>query len=105
MQHAQLVRVETTQGSADAFVAGNVDVLAGVKQRVEEAVARTPGSRMLGGRFMAIRQAIGTPKGHAAGLKYLREFVEDIKASGLVAREIAQAGLHDATVAPAAPVQ
>jgi len=104
LKHAQLVRVDTTQGSADEFVTGRVDVLAGVKQRVDEAAARLPGSRVLGGRFMAIRQAIGTPKGRAAGLAWLKEFVEDIKASGLVAREIERAGLRDATVAPAAPL-
>ena len=103
LQHAQLVRAETTLGSADMFAAGKVDVLAGVKQRVDDAVARVPGSRVLPGRFMAIRQAVGTPKGRNAGLGYLREFVEDIKASGLVAREIEQAGIRDATVAPAAP--
>jgi polar amino acid transport system substrate-binding protein len=105
LQHAQLVRAETTQGSADAFVAGKVGVLAGVKQRVDEAAARLPGARVLSGRFMAIRQAIGTPKGRPAGLAYLKEFVEDIKASGLVAREIEQAGLRDAMVAPPASSQ
>jgi polar amino acid transport system substrate-binding protein len=105
LQHAQLVRAETTQGSADEFVAGKVGVLAGVKQRVDEAAARLPGARVLSGRFMAIRQAIGTPKGRPAGLAYLKEFVEDIKASGLVAREIEQAGLRDAMVAPPASSQ
>jgi polar amino acid transport system substrate-binding protein len=104
LKRAQLVRTETTLGSADIFVDGKVDALAGVKQRVDEAVARSPGAHALG-RFMSIRQAIGTPKGRSAGLAYLREFVEDIKTSGLVAREIGQAGLRDATVAPAAPVR
>ncbi|MEO7726705.1 MAG: ABC transporter substrate-binding protein, partial [Burkholderiales bacterium] len=99
------VRAETTQGSADEFVAGEVDVLAGVKQGVNDAVARAPGSRILPNRFMAIRQAIGTPKGRTAGLAYLREFGEDIKASGLVAREIERAGLRDATVAQPAPLR
>jgi polar amino acid transport system substrate-binding protein len=105
LKHAQLVRAETTQGSADEFVAGKVAVLAGVKQRVDDAAARLPGSRVLTGRFMAIRQAIGTPKGRPAGLAYLKEFVEDIKASGLVAHEIAGAGIRDATVAPPAAAQ
>jgi polar amino acid transport system substrate-binding protein len=103
LKHAELVRAETTLGSADIFVSGKVDVLAGVKQRVDDAAAQLSGSRILPGRFMAIRQAIGTPKGRVAGLDYLRGFVEDIKASGLVAREIEQAGLRDTTVAPAAP--
>jgi hypothetical protein len=38
-------------------------------------------------------------KGRAAGLAYLKDFVEDIKASGLVAREIEAEGLKDASVA------
>ena len=52
-----------------------------------------------------IRQAVGMPKGRAAGFQYLREFVEDIKASGLVAQEVEKAGVRDAIVAPAALVR
>jgi polar amino acid transport system substrate-binding protein len=102
LKNAQLVRAETTQGSADEFVNGRVDALAGVKQRVDEAAARMPGARVLDGRFMSIRQAIGMSKNRPAGLAYLKEFVEDIKASGLVGREIQAEGLKDATVAPLA---
>ena len=105
LKNAQLVRANTTQGSADEFVAGKVDALAGVKQRVDDAVARLPGARALDGRFMSIRQAIGMSKGRTAGVAYLKDFVEDIKTSGLVAREIEQAGLRDATVAPAASLR
>ena len=99
LQHAELVRIPTTHGSADVFAAGKVDVLAGVRQRVDEASRKYPGSRLLEGRFMVIRQAVAVPKGHAAGLQYVREFVEDIKESGLVAREFQKAGVPDAAVA------
>src|SRR5262245_24457267 len=102
LKRAQLVRVETTQGSADAFAAGKADVLAAVKQRVNEAAAKIPGSRVLDGRFMTIRQAVCSPRGRDAAARYLREFVEDIKASGFVARAIAASGVGDAKVAPAA---
>ena len=51
-------------------------------------VKRLPGAHLLPGQFMAIRQAIGMSKGRPAGLAYLKEFVEDIKASDLVAREL-----------------
>jgi len=105
LKNAQLVRANTTQGSADEFAAGKVDALAGVKQRVDDAVARTPGTRVLDGRFMSIRQAIGTSKGRPAGVAYLKDFVEEVKASGLVGREIEQAGLRDASVAPPASLQ
>jgi polar amino acid transport system substrate-binding protein len=106
LKHAKLVRSDTTLGSADQFVNGQVEVLGGVKQRVVDARARVPGSRMLDGRFMAIRQAVGTPKGRGeAGLQYLKEFVEDIKASGFVAGEIEKSGMGDAIVAAPAPVR
>jgi len=105
LQHAELVRIPTTHGSADVFAAGKVDVLAGVRQRVDEASRNVPGSRLLDGRFMVIRQAVAVPKGHAAGLQYVREFVEDIKESGLVAREFEKADVRDAAVAPPASVR
>jgi polar amino acid transport system substrate-binding protein len=61
-----------------------------------------PGSRMLDGRFMAVQQSIGVPKGRDAALAYLRGFVEDVKASGLVARAIEQTGARGVSVAPPA---
>jgi polar amino acid transport system substrate-binding protein len=102
LKNAQLIRAETTKGSEEEFVARKVDVYAGVKQRAEDAVVRLPGAQLLPGQFMSIRQAIGMSKGRVAGLAYLKEFVEDIKASGLVAREIEAEGLKDASVAPRA---
>jgi hypothetical protein len=62
-------------------------------------------SHVVDGRFMAIEQAMGTPKGREAGAGYLREFVEEMKASGFVARGLERSGQGDATVAPKAPVQ
>ena len=57
--------------------------------------------RVLPGPFLAVRQAVGIPKGRGeAGRLYLRNFVEDIKASGLVARAIENAGGGDVFVAP-----
>jgi polar amino acid transport system substrate-binding protein len=49
-------------------------------------------------RFMAIGQALGIPKGRGDGAKYLREFIEDAKASGFVARAIEKAGVRGVSV-------
>ena len=46
---------------------------------------------------------MGTPKGRAAGLAYLRGFVEEMKASGFVADALRRSNQPDAAVAPAAP--
>lgn len=106
IKNATIVRSPTTLGSADQFVKGQVQVLGGVKQRVEDAQKLVPGSRLIPGRFMAIRQALGTPKGRGgAGRRYLHEFNEDIKANGFVAREIEKAGGGDVSVAAPAPAR
>src|SRR5436853_529078 len=57
------------------------------------------------GRFMAIEQAMGTVKGRLAGARYLRQFVEEMKASGFVAKALKDSGQGDAAVAPPTPVQ
>jgi polar amino acid transport system substrate-binding protein len=67
-----------------------------------EAEAQTrPGLRVLPGRFMVIQQAMGcaAPRGEAAA-NYLRGFVEDMKASGLVAQALQRHGIQGASVAP-----
>jgi polar amino acid transport system substrate-binding protein len=61
-----------------------------------------PGSRLLAGNFTAVQQAAGTPKGRPAGARYLCTFIEDIKATGLVARTIARHNVRGLTVAPPA---
>ncbi|MGH7186287.1 MAG: transporter substrate-binding domain-containing protein, partial [Pseudomonadota bacterium] len=84
------------------FVDEKLDALAGLRPRLVKDHANLPGSRIIYGRFTAVQQAIGIPRGRVAGAKYLREFVEDIKASGLVARTIDENGVRGLTVAPKA---
>ena len=68
-------------------------------------VEKIPGSRVLEGRFTTVQQGVGTPKGRQAGSVSLRSFVEDVKASGLVAQLIEKNGVHGLTVAAPAAAQ
>ena len=95
------VRFEGSDAAAPA--PGTLEALAGLRPRLVMDAEKLPGSRVLEGRFTAIQQAIGTPKGRDAGARYLREFVEDVKASGLVARVIEGNGVRGVSVAPEAP--
>jgi polar amino acid transport system substrate-binding protein len=61
--------------------------------------ADVPGLRVLDGHFAAMQQAIGVPRGRDAAVVFLREFVEDVKASGLVARAIAASRAQGVAVA------
>ena len=48
-----------------------------------------------------INQAMAIPRGREAGARYVREFVEEMKASGFVARSLARNHVEGALVAPA----
>jgi len=60
---------------------------------------------VLDGQFTAVQQAIGTPKSRDAAAKYLRAFVEEVKASGLVAEAISKNAVKGVSVAPPASAQ
>ena len=51
---------------------------------------------------MEISQAMGMPHGHDVGFRYLKSFVEEMKASGFVADAIKRSNQLDAEVAPSA---
>ena len=100
LKHAQLVRAEGIQPSYDLFVREKLDLLAGLLPRLTSDVAKLPGSRILEGKFTAVQQAVGTPKPRQKGAGYLREFVDDIKKTGLVARLIERHKVKGVNVAP-----
>lgn len=102
LKRAQLVRAPSADAAFDLLVTGNVEALAGLRQALIGLTEKLPGSRMVDGQFMAVQQAVGVPRGREAGLAYLRRFVEDAKASGLVARAIEQTGARGVSVAPEA---
>jgi polar amino acid transport system substrate-binding protein len=104
IKHATLVRTQGIDNSYNAFVGDKLEVLSGLKPRLLKDVLKLPpGARLLDGQFTAVQQAIGTPKGRAAAHQYLREFVEEVKASGLVAKAISENGVAGVSVAPPAP--
>lgn len=102
LQNAEIVRSPTSPAVVDTFIAQRAQVAAGVKQQLEADARRLGGLRLLGERFMVIRQAIGTPKSRGAQAAYfLDQFVERMKASGFVADALARHGIKGASVAAA----
>jgi polar amino acid transport system substrate-binding protein len=102
LKHAQLQRGEN---GIELFRKERLDAAAGVKQPLAEYARSHPDVRIMEGRFMEIRQAMGTPRvrlqGREAVPQYLRAFVEEMKASGFVAQALARSNQPDAAVAPA----
>jgi polar amino acid transport system substrate-binding protein len=102
LQHAELVREQGAGNAFKRFVEDRLDALAGLRPRLVTDQEALPGSRLLEGRFTAVQQAAGTPKGRPAGAEYLRAFIEDVKTTGVVARLIEEHHVRGLTVAQAA---
>jgi polar amino acid transport system substrate-binding protein len=102
LKHANLMRAKGGEAAFKLFVDEKLDALAGLRPRLMKDHEKMKGSRVIYGRFTAVQQAIGIPRGRVAGAKYLCDFVEDIKASGLVASTIKKNGVIGLTVAPKA---
>jgi polar amino acid transport system substrate-binding protein len=103
IRHATLVRQPSGPEALEMFVRDRLEAAAGVRQPVTAFAQTHPDTRVIPQRFMAIEQAMGTVKGRDAGVAYLRTFVEEMKASGFVARSLAASGQGEAAVAPPAP--
>ncbi len=103
IKHAQLMRVDGIEASWQQFLDQKLDALAGLLPRLVVDVENLPGSRILPGRFTAVQQAIGAPKGRSAAARYLCGFAEEAKAAGLVAAAIAKHGVRGVSVAALAP--
>ena len=98
LKHALIVHAPSPSAALDVFLNERLDTVAGVRQLLLAAAKANPNLRIIQGRFMAIEQAMGTPKGREAGARYLRAFVEEMKASGFVADALRRSG-QDATIA------
>jgi len=98
IRNAELVRANGIQASYDLFVAEKLEALAGLKARLLADAETLPGARILAGQFTSVQQAVGTPKGHG-GADDLRQFVADLKSSGLVARTIEKHGIRGVSAA------
>lgn len=101
LKAAAIERAPSSPAVVEHFLQHGADVAAGVKQQLEADAARRPGLRLLPGRFMVIRQAMGCPRARGPeAAAALSAFVEEMKASGFVAQALARHGIEGAAVAP-----
>jgi len=103
LKHAQIVRAVNTPKSFDLLVDQQLDAVAAVRTALVTAAKRLPGCRVLSGHFMTIPQAAGVPKGRPAAARYVRAFIEEMKATGFVANALQKYGLGPDDAIVAAP--
>ncbi len=99
LRHATVVR---GAAGTEEFLTRNLEAVAGIREAMTAFVAAHPGFRLIGERFMEIRQAVGTAKTKSPETtRFLHGLVEELKATGFVADSLRRSG-QSATVAPAA---
>jgi polar amino acid transport system substrate-binding protein len=98
LKNAQVVRAESVAAGIQMLSAGMLDVYATNKATLFEMADKVPGSRVLDGNWGVERHALAIPKGRDRGLPYVRAFIADAVAAGLVKAAVARAGLRGAVV-------
>jgi len=99
LRRAKLVRAKGMEASLEVFSAERLDALAGIKPWLLGITEKLPGSHVLQDRFMGVQQCIGVPRGRESAAAYLREFVDNVKASGFLAETIRRLGLRGVSIA------
>lgn len=100
LRNATLVRADTAVAD---LLDQDLEILAGIREPITELVSARPELRLLDGRFMEIRQAVGTTRSRRPEtVDYLTGLVEELKTSGFVAAALRRAHQSDTLVAPPA---
>lgn len=100
LRQADIVRADSSPEVVPMFLAQGHDVAAGVKQQLQADAQGHPGLRLLPGRFMLIRQAMGVSKSRGeAAAQWLSDHVQTQKANGFVAQALLRHGIAGASVA------
>lgn len=98
IKHAQLVNGNATE----LLSSGKADIYAASRNLLLTIQERLSGYRLLDEGFDPVRHAIALPRARESGLAFVAGFVEEIKASGVVAAAIARHSMRGINVAPAA---
>lgn len=100
IKHATLMHAEGFDATLDLFVTQRLEAMASLKPGLLSDVEKVPGSRILEGKFTAVQQSIGVPKGKAHAAEFLQRFVQYAKKSGFVAELIEKHRVKGLSVAP-----
>lgn len=103
LRSATLLRAASSPAVVDTFLAEGAEVAAGVRQQLVADAQRLGGLRLLPGRFMVIRQAMGCARSRPAAVSdFLGRFVREIRQGGaasFVGQALSRHGIQGAGVA------
>jgi polar amino acid transport system substrate-binding protein len=94
LPNATVVPAQNFKRAIEMFERREFDVFATNKPTLFEMSDQMPGARVLDGRWGVEHIAIAIPKGREAAMEYVRRFVEEAQATGLLSRAAERAGLR-----------
>ena len=100
LKHAELVRGNDVPATIEILKSGKADAVAANKPTLYVESERLRDSRVLDGRFSVVPYSMAIAKDRGPGNSYVRKFIEESKASGLIKSSIQSAGLRGVVVAP-----
>jgi polar amino acid transport system substrate-binding protein len=101
LKNAELKRMDGNVDAAVTMLRGrDIDAFAANRQRLTEATSRLSDLRVLPDNFYGVEQAIVVAKGNAVLLARINRFLDEARASGVVAEAIKRAGVVGVDVAP-----
>ena len=102
LKNAERVLAYSSGAAVELFMSRpDVDAAAGVRNTLEQYAAKNPGYHVMEANFSTVGQAAGVPRNREAAARYLRDFIEEMKASGFVARALRESGAEAAVAPPA----
>jgi len=93
LKHAELSRAKGLPGAMDLFVREKLDALAGLVPALQDCAKDLPGSRIIGGHYTTVRQAVGTKPGNTALIGAVNRFLAASRENGLIAALIEKHGV------------
>ena len=88
LKHAMPVNADTLDEACELLRTGRVEAWASIRPALAEHGRRLPGARLLADSYGANHPALVVPKGRAARLAAISDFIAEAKASGLLRRII-----------------
>lgn len=100
LKQATLVRTATVQDALALVKTAQVDAVSALKTFLFPASDQIPGSRVLDGHVFVEQIGIGVPMGREAASAFVRKFVDEAKAGGLIGGVIQRAAQRGFVAAP-----
>ena len=91
--HPNFLRVISIKESHEMFYAGKGDVLASLKPRLVDELAKIDGYRIIEQPFTSINQSVGIQKGHPDAVIFLNSLIAELSGNGFIEQSLKRHGV------------